>query len=79
MINIYDKQNGLFLGEITEADLKFLQDQLEEESELDTDYYIDADTVAQMEAEGAQESLKKVLQKALLGKDGAEISWARKG
>lgn len=78
MINIYDKQNGLFLGEITEADLKFLQDHLEEESETDTDYYINADTVAQMEAKGAQETLRKVLKQALLGKDGAEISWARK-
>ena len=77
MINILDKQNGLFLGEITEADLKFLQDHLEEESSADTDYYLNRHTLDEMQGKGASKTLIKALNQALLGKDEAEIQWKR--
>ena len=77
MINILDKQNGLYLAEITEADLKFLQDHLEEESSSDTDYYLNKSTVEEMQSKGASQTLLKALNQALLGKDEAEIQWKR--
>ena len=40
MIQLHEKETGVFVGTITEAQLQFLIDQLEEESADDTDYYI---------------------------------------
>jgi hypothetical protein len=45
MIQLYEKETGVFVGTITEAQLQFLIDQLEEESADDTDYYIDHATL----------------------------------
>src|SRR5467141_60043 len=41
MIQLHEKETGVFVGTITEAQLQFLMDQLEEESADDTDDYID--------------------------------------
>lgn len=75
MVKIFDKQNDSFLGEITEADLKLLQDNLEEESENDQDYYINPGTRDLLKSKGASEILQSVIDKALLGKDDVEIRW----
>ena len=40
MIHLKNKETGAPLGDITEEQLQFLVDQLEEESETDADYYI---------------------------------------
>jgi hypothetical protein len=40
MIQLHAKETGVFLGTITDAQLQFLIDQLEEESTDDTDYYL---------------------------------------
>lgn len=45
MIKVSDKDTGAPIGTITEQQLKFLQDQLEEESREDQDYYINENTV----------------------------------
>src|SRR5262249_34190106 len=42
MIDLYNAETNQLLGSITEADLQVLVDGLEEESEHDQDYYIDA-------------------------------------
>ena len=38
MIQLHEKETGVFLGTITNAQLQFLIDQLEEESTDDMDY-----------------------------------------
>ena len=75
MVQIFDKQNDAFLGEITEADLKLLQDNLEEESASDTDYYLNSITANLLRSKGASKTLHALLDKALLGKDSVEIRW----
>ena len=46
MVELRDKETGRILGSISDEQLQFLIDQLEEESETDTDYYIDAATLS---------------------------------
>jgi hypothetical protein len=41
MVDLYNDETNQLIGSITEADLKVLQDALEEESSEDQDYYID--------------------------------------
>ncbi len=77
MIKIYSAESGQVVGEISEAQLAFLQDQLEEESSEDRDYYLTADTLAMLEEAGADAELSGVLRTALGGRDGADVRWSR--
>ena len=52
MITLSLKDSGEVLGEIDESELQFLIDQLEEENEEDTDYYITPMTIDLMEEAG---------------------------
>jgi processive 1,2-diacylglycerol beta-glucosyltransferase len=45
VIQLHDKDTGALIGAITEEQLKFLIDELEEESGDDQDYYINEDTI----------------------------------
>ncbi|MGH7677246.1 MAG: galactosyldiacylglycerol synthase [Gemmatimonadaceae bacterium] len=77
MPTLRDKESGQFLGKISEEELQFLLDQLEEESEDDTDYYLDADTIDFLEEEGAPASLLTLLRAALGEKEGLDVEWSR--
>jgi hypothetical protein len=77
MIQLHEKETGVFVGTITETQLQFLMDQLEEESADDTDYYIDHATLDLFEAVGAETDLLALLRQALGTRDGIEIVWAR--
>ena len=77
MIQLHEKETGVFLGTITDAHLQFLIDQLEEESTDDTDYYIDHATLDLLEAAGAEADLLGLLRQALGTRDGIEIVWSR--
>jgi hypothetical protein len=77
LIQLHDKDTGVLVGEITEAQLTFLIDQLEEESSVDQDYYISADTLEMLRAAGADESLLEMLGRAIEKREGAEIRWSR--
>lgn len=78
MIKLKDKDTGLALDSITEDHLKFLIDQLEEESGEDQDYYLNQTTVDLFAAvEGADPVLISVLRKALNGREEMEIVWSR--
>ncbi len=79
MIKLYNKDSGAFLGDITEAQLKFLTDRLEEESATDQDYYLNRDTVARFEQEGADPELLKLLKRALEDKNEVEVRWKKEG
>lgn len=76
MIQLYDEASGTHIGEISEEELQFLIDQLEEESTRDTNYYISAPTIAMLEENGADASLVKLLRDTLGGREGFEVRWA---
>ena len=77
MIELHEKETGIFVGTITEAQLQFLIDQLEEESADDTDYYIDQATLDLFEDVGAEADLLALLRQALGPREGIEIVWSR--
>ena len=77
MINLRDLQTGRNLGSITESQLQFLIDQLEEESRTDTDYYLNGATLDMLEQNGADPELLKVLRSALGDREDVEIQWSR--
>ena len=77
MIQLHEKETGVFVGTITDAQLQFLIDQLEEESADDTDYYIDYATLDLFEQVGAEDDLLALLRQALGTREGIEIVWSR--
>jgi hypothetical protein len=77
MINLYNKTTGAMLGSLTEAQLQFLKDQLEEESVEDTDYAITAMTLAYFEEQGVDPGLQTILRQALGAQDEVMIQWSR--
>jgi len=77
MINLTDKDTGAALGSITEEQLKFLADQLEEESGDDQDYYINKDTIDMFEEADGDPALISTLRNALDGREEMEIVWSR--
>lgn len=62
------------LGTITESQLDFLINNLEEEFEEDEEYYLSLDTIDYLKDQGADSELISLLEKALAGnQDGVEI------
>jgi hypothetical protein len=78
MIELRDKDTGKSLGMITEAQLQFLADQLEEESETDTDYYLNRDTLERFVEREIDSQLLDLLLAALGDREEMEIEWQRK-
>lgn len=77
MIQMRDKETGALLGSISEEDLQFLIDNLEEESDDDTDYYLNRATIEMLTENGAGQALIKILNAALGDREEAEIEWIR--
>lgn len=63
------------IGEITDKQLDFLVDQLEEEHDEDQDYFIDKDTLELLSDNGADPELLALLEKALGDDDSMDIAW----
>lgn len=63
------------IGIITDAHLKFLIEQLEEDHEEDADYYIDQNTLELMSDNGADPELLAMLEKAMGDDDHMDIGW----
>ena len=78
MIHLEDKDTGAPIGTISEEQLQYLVDQLEEESRDDQDYYINTTTVDLFEERGADKTLVKLLRTALGGRTEMEIRWLRR-
>jgi hypothetical protein len=78
MIDLYNDATNVLIGSMTEADLKVLQDALEEETEDDQDYYIDQATLEVLGDGRATEHLMGLLRKALGTADGVDIRWQRR-
>ncbi len=77
MIELRDTANDALLGTITEEELGFLVEELEEESAEDRDYYLTSDTVDMLEEDGADAALIATLRQALGGREAVEIKWVR--
>ena len=77
MIELRDKETGARVGEITEEQLKFLTDQLEEESSDDQDYYINKPTLDLFAGQGADAQLLDLLRGAMGGREEMELVWSR--
>lgn len=75
MIQLFNKETNGLLGEISEGELVFLIDQLEEEGIHDRDYYIDASTVDFLVRQGGSPKLIALLRRALGASDGIDIRW----
>ena len=77
MIKVFNKQTNEFLGRISEGDIQFLADHLEEESIHDKDYYLIRETVEGFAQKGASPRLMGVLQGGLRNGNAIEIRWER--
>ena len=76
-ITLYDNDSGAVLGEISETDLQFLIDNLEEETSEDQDYYLRPETLAMLSERGGGAALMELLQTAMGDREGFEIRWQR--
>ena len=77
MVRLYDKANDTEVGTITDDQLPFLADKLDEESAGDDDYYINRTTVHILEQEGGDAELISVLRSALGEREEMGIRWER--
>lgn len=75
MIELRNKETSASIGEITEEQLDFLMDMLEEEDSEDQDYWIDQMTLDYFQENGADPALIKLLQEAIGDGEGVEIEW----
>ncbi len=77
VIRLIDNDSGVEIGTLTNDQLQFLIDQLEEESTTDQDYYIDQATLDMFVDAGIDERLLEILRGALGDRDGMEIRWEK--
>ena len=78
MVKVFKKDTNELLGRISEEELAFLQDQLEEEGLNDHDYYLRRETIEEFAASsGATEHLVTVLKTGLRNDEAVEIRWER--
>jgi processive 1,2-diacylglycerol beta-glucosyltransferase len=77
MIHLHEKQTGRHLGILTEAQLQFLIDQLEEEWLEDQDYAITPLLIDLFKSQGADPELIAILTDALSGREEVEVAWRR--
>lgn len=75
MPQLYDQKSGALIGEITDAQLQFLVDQLEEEGTTDRDYYIDGNTLAMLRDAGGDAELIAMLEGALGEAGELDVEW----
>ncbi len=77
-VNLYkindDTYEREMLGSVTESQLKFLVENLDEEFEEDEEYFFSAETVQYLKEMGADKELLSMLEKAVTGtEEGVDI------
>jgi hypothetical protein len=63
------------IGKIDDKQLAFLVEQLQEDHDDDTDYFIDRETLELLSDNGADPELLALLEKGLAGDDEMDIAW----
>lgn len=76
-VALFNDETGVYLGDITPAQLQFLIDHLEEEGPDDVTYYIDRPTLDYLATKGADPSLLAILRDALKTQRYVELRYAR--
>ena len=66
---------GDSIGDISDQQLAFLVEQLEEEHDEDQDYFIDRDTLDLLSDNGADPELLALLEKAIGDDESMDIAW----
>lgn len=74
---LIDKTTGALIGTISDEDLQFLIDELEEEHSRDRDYFIDAATVEMLDGNGASPAVVSMLRLAVGSSEGIDIGWEK--
>jgi hypothetical protein len=78
MITLRNTATGVIAGSVTEAELRYLVENLEETSPEDTDYFIDQATIDMLAEDGrATDHLLAVLRGALGAGEGVELRWEK--
>lgn len=77
MIDLYKNEDDKPFAQISEAQLQFLRDELEEESTTDVDYAITTMTLGLFVEDDIDPELLKILEDALGSQDEITIRWAR--
>jgi processive 1,2-diacylglycerol beta-glucosyltransferase len=77
MIRLREKATGKPIGTISEDQLQYLVDQLEEEWLEDRDYAIPPLLVTYFESQGEEPELAALLREALAGREEIEVVWSR--
>jgi len=77
MINLYEKDTNKPIGQISEAQLQYLIDHLEEEGSEDQDYAVTPLLLEYFEGLGADPTLISLLKDALGGREEIEIVWSK--
>jgi len=67
--------SGDEIGTITDVQLKFLVDQLEEDDADDQEYFINRDTLELLSDNGADPELLAIIEKAMGADDEIDIAW----
>jgi len=75
MPRLFRLDTGDTIGNITDAQLAFLVEQLEEEHEEDQDYFVDKDTLELLSDNGADPELVAMLEKGIGDDDEMDIAW----
>jgi hypothetical protein len=75
MPRLYRIDNGETVGQITDAQLKFLVDQLEEEDGDDKEYFFDRDTLELLSDNGADPDLLALIENAMGDEDEVDLAW----
>ncbi len=78
MYALYVKADHRYLGDISDDELKFLVDNLEEESLIDTDYDLSRLTLEYLRGNGLSPRLAQLLDTALGDQDDIEIVYEPK-
>lgn len=76
MINLRNKETGANIGSISEEQLQFLIDHLEEEYAEDRDYFIQREVLDTLESAGADTDLIALLARAMGDSESVEIAWS---
>jgi S-methylmethionine-dependent homocysteine/selenocysteine methylase len=77
MITLKDKVSDAYIGSITEAQLQYLIDELEEEHRADQDYYFHRTQIEIFRESGADQELVGLLEAAMGAADELEVIWSR--
>jgi hypothetical protein len=75
MPRLYRIDTDTNIGTITDKQLQFLVDQLEEEHDEDQDYFLDRDTLELLSDNGIDPDLLAMLERALGDDDSMDIAW----